>query len=78
MRECVKKCVKDMTPCSNKSCRYWIEYEKDLNCCFVAVEKNGAMTLQEVGKRMSLTSVRIKQLQDEALERVRRKYFKLK
>ena len=47
MRECSKACERWNEPCpkENSDCRYWINYEDDLNCTFVAVEKNGPMTL---------------------------------
>jgi len=44
----------------------WMDYKEDLNCTLIAVEKHGKMTLREVAKRMGVSFVRIKQIQDKA------------
>jgi len=59
--------------CTYKDCRQWIDYEEDLNCTLVAVDKHGNMTLREIGKRLSLSFVRIKQIQDRALFKLQTK-----
>jgi|TARA_R100000808_G_scaffold112_1_gene819 DNA-directed RNA polymerase sigma subunit (sigma70/sigma32) len=50
-----------------------MEYEEDLNCCLVAVEKNGNMTLNEVGKRLKISYVRVKQIETEAINKLQKK-----
>ena len=67
---CYKKCQDNNSPCSQKECRYWLDYEEDLNCTIVAVNRHGNMTLREIGKRLSLSFVRIKQIQDYALKKL--------
>ena len=44
---------------------------------FKAVEKNGSMTLREVADRMNVSFVRIKQIQDKALEKMQLKETEL-
>ena len=70
LKECCNACVKDKTPCPVKDCRQWIDYEKDLNCCLIAIDKNGTMTLREVSERLHLTFVRVKQIQDKAVKKL--------
>ena len=71
------KCLKDLkrnkSCCNERSCRQWIDYEDDLNCALEAIAKNGnkAMTLREVGKRLNLSFVRIKQIESAALKKLR-------
>jgi len=70
---CYEKCQDNNSPCSQGECRYWLDYEEDLNCTIVAVNRHGNMTLREIGKRLSLSFVRIKQIQDYALKKLSRK-----
>ena len=53
--------------CENRECRYWINYPEDLNCTFVAIEKNGPMTLAEVAKRLGVSLVRISQIEKKTV-----------
>lgn len=71
--ECIKKCRQDKQPCSNDSCRHWMEYSEDLNCSVIAAEDNGPMTLEDISKRMGVTLVQIKNIQDRALSKVKKK-----
>lgn len=69
--ECVKLCVDLNVPCTNKECRYWINYSEDNNCTFVSVSKNkDGMALSDVGKRFDVSAARIKQIETEALTKI--------
>ena len=61
---CKDECQESSLPCKNKTCKYFIEYDRDLNCSLIAIEENGPMTLDEVSKRLGLSLVRIKQIED--------------
>jgi hypothetical protein len=50
----------------------WIDYEEDNNCTAIAVEKNGSMSLREIADRMGVSFVRIKQVEDKALVKLRK------
>ena len=63
---------------SECKCRQWLDYEEDLNCTLIAVDKHGPMTLREVGDRLGISFVRVKQLQDIALAKLSAKNKKLK
>ena len=66
--KCVKECKGAGTACTQKECRYWIDYDDDQNCTMIAIESNkGGMTLREVAKRMHISFVRVKQIEDAAL-----------
>ena len=73
MNECAKECVKDNKSCEKTDCRMWINFKDDLNCTLVCVNKHGRMTLSEVAKRMNLSIVRIKQVQDKAIQKLKKK-----
>ena len=73
MKKCYELCSKGDIICPFEDCRYWIDYEEDLNCSMVAIEKNGAMTLREVSDRVDVSYVRVKQIQDNALAKVKKK-----
>lgn len=73
MKLCTKECLINNKSCAQKDCRQWIDYEDDLNCCLIAVEKNGNMTLNEVGKRLKISYVRVKQIETEAINKLQKK-----
>jgi len=70
MRRCAVSCLRNNRSCSESECRLWIEYNDDLNCTLIAVRKHGAMTLEEVGKRLKYTPARIQQLEKRALQKI--------
>ena len=73
MRECAKKCHIASEECKKKDCRLWIDYGSDLNCTLIAAKKNGPMTLREVAERIGVSFVRIKQIEEAALEKLRKR-----
>jgi len=70
VKECANECVKSNKKCKNKECRLWMDYKEDLNCSLVAIQRRGAMTLYEVADRLKMSYVRIKQIQDAAIEKI--------
>ena len=78
MRKCKIGVVLSNKPCEECKCRQWLDYEDDLNCTLIAAEKHGSMTLREVGDRLGISFVRVKQLQDVALAKLAAKNTKLK
>ena len=75
MRECVKKCYLAKSPCNNQECRLYIDYEEDLNCTVIAVKKHGPMTLAEIGIRHKVSTVRIKQIVDATLSKLKKTFI---
>jgi hypothetical protein len=72
MRKCLEKCVKSNINCKEEDCRLWINYEGDLNCALLSVQKYGDLTLEETAKRLNLSIVRVKQLQDRAIQKLQK------
>ena len=68
--DCASICMKTGQGCDNKDCRQWLDYEDDLNCTLVAVRKNGKMSLREAADRLGVSFVRVKQIQDKAVEKL--------
>ena len=50
--------------------RCWIDFPEDDNCIHVAIRKHGAMTLQEVAKRLGISLVRVSQIEKQALNKL--------
>lgn len=50
--------------------RSWIDYPEDDNCIYVAIKKHGAMTLEEVAKRLGISLVRVSQIEKQALSKL--------
>lgn len=70
--KCYKQCESANESCKEKGCRLWIDYENDLNCTMVAVNNHpeGNMTLREVADRLGVSFVRIKQIEEKALNKL--------
>ena len=56
--------------CCSENCRCWIDFPEDNNCIYVAIEKHGQMTLQEVAKRLGISLVRVSQIEKQALKKL--------
>jgi hypothetical protein len=70
--KCARKCMVTKKGCRVKSCKHFINYEAEYNCCLVSVYENGKMTLREVGDRIGVSFARVKQIQDGALKKLRK------
>lgn len=70
--KCLQKVRREKKPCENTDCRQWIDFSEDLNCVLQTVEDNGnrPLTLREVAKRLGVSFVRIKQIEDKALKKL--------
>lgn len=71
--KCLEEAKHNKKCCQKKECRQWINYEDDLNCTLEAIAKNEniPMTLREVAQRLGVSFVRIKQIEDAALKKLR-------
>jgi len=56
--------------CEEENPRCYIDYPEDDNCINVAIEKHGAMTLEEVAKRLGISLVRVSQIEKQALQKL--------
>ena len=63
--------MKKNKSCDIKECKYFIDYKKDFNCCLVSIYENGPMTLREIGERIGVSFARIKQIESEALKKIK-------
>ena len=70
--KCFKQCESSNKSCKEKQCRLWIDYDDDLNWTMVAINKHpeGNMTLREVADRLGVSFVRIKQIEEKALNKL--------
>ena len=66
------KCMMSGKCCEEKDCRKWIDYEEDNNCCLISISKNksGGLTLHETGKRIGLSFVRVRQIEQQAIKKL--------
>jgi DNA-directed RNA polymerase specialized sigma subunit len=73
MNKCAVECLTKNSRCDKEKCRMWVDYKEDLNCALVTVYNNkGPMSLEKVAKRFDLSIVRIKQIQDKALQKLKK------
>jgi hypothetical protein len=78
MRSCKTGVILRNKPCEECECRMWMDYEQDLNCTLVAVDKHGPLNLRQIGERLGISFVRVKQIQDAAVAKLASKNNKLK
>lgn len=71
LKECAQACVDDRTSCNKEDCMHWIKFGEDHNCDLVSIKKHGPLTLRQVGERLGVSYVRIKQIEDAALKKIR-------
>ena len=69
-KSCTEACIKLGVSCPNKDCRNWINYEEEHNCALITVDRNDKMTLRDVAKRLNCSFVRVKQLEESALNKM--------
>ena len=72
--KCLEECRIKKKPCSNNSCRLWIDYKDELNCASESISINGSMSLREIAARLGLSFVRIKQIEDVAISKMMKRY----
>lgn len=68
--KCLEKCIELEVSCPNTDCRAWVDFEKEYNCIHKTVDENGQLTLREVAKRLNISFVRVKQIEDLALKKL--------
>ena len=70
MIKCAQKCCELDVSCPVLECRSWIDYEEDLNCTNIAIDKNGTMKLRQIAERLGLTPARVQQIEKGALAKL--------
>ena len=74
--ECAQTCKKLNVGCPNNSCRMWIDYEQDKNCCLVSIEEKGkdgsdkGLTLHEVADRLKINYLKVRQIEINAIRKL--------
>ena len=48
------------------------QYEDEFNCCLVSIYENGQMTLRQIGDRLGISFARVKQIETEALKKIKK------
>ncbi len=71
---CDEICEKYNFACDATECRNHIDYEEDLNCVLICVRKHGTLTLEEASTRLGVSYVRVKQIEEKALSKIKTNY----
>ena len=72
LRRCALTCMQKKKGCKAKECRLWIDYPEEQNCCLISIYENGNMTLRQVGERIGVSFARIKQIESEAIRKMKK------
>ena len=74
---CMTACKRNDVSCPNSQCKHWIDYEEDLNCTLVTVDKHeGGLTLREIGERLRISFVRVCQIEKAAVQKLKKRIEK--
>ncbi len=65
--KCFEYCESKNVVCQKRSCKYWIEHDRNNNCTVLA-SIDGPMTLQEIGEIFGVTRMRICQIEKKILK----------
>jgi len=70
---CYKTCQSCDKSCDKMNCRFWLDDDKNLNCTIIAAAK-GPMPLQEIGRILNLTRMRICQIEKKIVNKIKLKF----
>jgi len=73
LRPCSRKCIELEEACPHQDCRMWIDYEDEHNCTLISIYENGPLTLRQVGERLGISFARVKQIEEKALLKMKRR-----
>lgn len=71
LKGCSQACVDNQVECPFGECEHWISFGQDNNCDLISIQKHGTLTLREIGERMGISYVRVKQIEDAAIKKIR-------
>lgn len=73
-KTCFENCKLAQVSCKNKTCRSFVENDKTQNCILLSVSTgDSSLTLQEIGDVFGLTRMRICQIEQAALKKIKKK-----
>lgn len=78
MNSCTECCKENDEPCPITKCRYHIDFPEDLNCTLISIDKNGPMTLRQVGERLDISFVRVKQIETKTKQKLNKRIKNMK
>ena len=73
MKDCSHECLEKNYNCDRTECRMWIDFEDDCNFSLISIYKHGALTLEQVGERIGVSFVRVRQIEQLAMEKVKKR-----
>ena len=73
LRPCSRKCMELSEGCPHLDCRMWIDYEEEHNCALISIYEKGSLTLRQVGERLGISFARVKQIEEKALLKMKRR-----
>jgi DNA-directed RNA polymerase sigma subunit (sigma70/sigma32) len=50
----------------------WVDFPAEYNCCLISIYENGSMTLREIGERLHISFARVKQIESDAVKKIRK------
>jgi len=71
LKECSQKCLDSNSDCKSETCEYWINFREDNNCDLISIKRHGQLTLRQVGERLGISYVRVKQIEDAAIKKIK-------
>ena len=57
----------------HRGCKFWIDFKGEQNCTLISIYENGRMTLREVADRLGISFARVKQIETQALAKIKKR-----
>jgi DNA-directed RNA polymerase specialized sigma subunit len=71
LKECSQLCYDNEIECDFNDCNNWINFKEDNNCDLISLKKHGSLTLRQIGDRLGISYVRVKQIEDNAIKKIK-------
>ena len=69
---CSCECVQNKKSCTQTTCRKWIDFPIEYNCCLISIYEHGPLTLRSIGERLGVSFARVKQIETRALKKMKK------
>ena len=71
LKGCSQACLEHEVECDFRECESWINFKEDNNCDLISIKKHGQMTFRQIGQRLGISYVRVKQIEDNAVKKIK-------
>ena len=72
MKNCLRNCKIEERACSEERCRYWIDYESELNCTFESINIHGVLSVKQISERLQIPLHKVRSLEKSGIKKIKK------